>query len=231
MTDYLAKLFGIDTRSRAMVDTTTRDLSAQAAFTNRTAIAIERVIPMLLSRIDSHISGQDPMVYDYASGRLVKAADTISSYEHSMRDLVGKMGESANVFMNRASSYNFKTDAKAKHFRNYAYKYLQKQAEGNGFINPYQSKEDFMKSMPSAGAAGDDNLYYNLIYGILSNMPRDQLMQFGTDINEARRIRDRRSHETNKDLRENGLISAWGGLLDDRQMYKISSATMESPND
>lgn len=223
--DLIAGMFGVTPRSRASIDTAYENPVKQAAFTSKTARAIEEVIPMWLARIDSHISGGPLMVYNYKTGKLENAGRVVSTYEHSTRDLVGRMGESASEIMDRAGMYKFSNSDEQKKFLDFVYRYLQKQGEENRFINPYQSAADFKQTMPDTDSR---DLYYNLLTGILTTMPRDKIMQASRDILNARQSRDKNTYTTNNDLKDSGLIAAWSGFMDQALQSRITSESVKT---
>lgn len=225
LSDALLGFLGIDTRSRATIDTEYENPLAAASFTTKTTRAIEEVIPMWLARIDSHISGQPLMVYNYSTGKLERARDIIASGERSSRDLVGRMGDGAREIINRAGAYNFKTDDEKDKFVDFVYKFIQKQASESNFINPYQSKEDFLDMMPMTDTINQRNKYYNLLMGIMKAMPRDQLISLSNEIMGARHSRDRDNFSLNENLKSNGTIAAWSFMNQD-MIDRISSKAM-----
>lgn len=217
--DMMLGMFGIAPRSKSYIETSYENPIQQAAITSKTTRAIEEVIPMWLARIDSHISGGPLMVYNYKTGKLENAGRVLASYEHSTKDLVGRMGDSAYEILDRAAMYKFDNNDEQKKFLDFVYRYLQKQGEENRFINPW-SAEDLKRSMPSTSNADQ---YFNLLSGILTTMPRDKIMQASRDIYYARQSRDRNTYNTNNDLRESGLIAAWSGFMDEALKNRISS--------
>lgn len=224
--DLLLGVLGVDTRSRSSIDTEYENPLSAANFTSKTTRAIEEVIPMWLARIDSHISGQPLMVYNYATGKLEKATDIVRSGERSARDLVGGMNDGAREIMARAGQYRFRNDKEQQDFKDYTYRFLQKQASESGFINPYLKKEDFMDMMPSTnGNSRMAEKYYSLLMGILRNMPEDKLMSLSSEIMSSRSSRDRTNYNLNERLKSDGTIAAWS-FMDPEIVDKISSGVI-----
>lgn len=211
--DMILGLFGVKQTSRSYIDTEIRNVNAQATFTRRTATAIETVIPTLLAQINASISGQPAMVFNYQTGKFERARDVIYNTQRKANDLVGNM-PTAQKAIDMAGLYQFKTSKERERFQDYMYRFFQERAssENNRFINPYEDKRTFMDKMP------DDRkqeYYYKLMMGILKNMERSDLQALSTEMFDARRSRDQRHVSLNNDLRDNGLIAAFSGMLED----------------
>lgn len=225
--DVIASLFGVKQRSRTSIDTAIRNVNEQATFTRRTATAIETVIPSLLAQINSSISGQPYMVYNYQTGKFERARDVIYNTNRRAQDLVGNMGSARKAF-DMADRYRFRSDKEREDFQNYMYQFFQERAndENDRFINPFEDKRSFMKKMPDSD---NQEYYYNLLMGIFKNMERRDLQQMSSDIFESRRMRDRQNTELNNELRDNGLIAAFNGLaMDDTTQYRLRGAARKT---
>ena len=240
--DALMGIFGIEQKSQTSLSPERDDYLKAAKFTDKTTRAIEEVIPMLLSKIDSSLTGGPLMVYDYKRGKFVKAASVIADAEYNARDLAGKGGETTWKMMGRASKYRFRTTQDAEQFQQYMYTFLQKMAEESRFIDKNMSKTDFMKMMPSVknvtaeevtrygGYAKWNNdikqsQYADMILAILKNMDSSDLQEMSRNMISARAGRDRAVFDINKSNEETGLGAAWSGLLDASLQEAITDAT------
>lgn len=240
--DALMGIFGIEQKSSSSLSPEREDYLKAAKFTDKTTRAIEEVIPMLLSKIDSSLTGGPLMVYDYKRGKFVKAASVIADAEYNARDLAGKGGETTWKMMGRASKYKFRTTQDAEQFQQYMYTFLQKMAEESRFIDKNMSKTDFMKMMPSVknvtaeevtrygGYAKWNNdikqsQYADMILAILKNMDSADLQEMSRNMISARAGRDRAVFDINKSNEETGLGAAWSGLLDASLQEAITDAT------
>ena len=227
LSDLIAGLFGVRQRSRTSIETNIEDFNKQVPFTRKTATAIEVVIPSLLSQINSSISGQPMMTFDYKAGKFRRTRDVIAETYHSAHDLVGSMS-TANKIINMGGEYNFKTTEEREKFQNYLYRFFQERASDSksGFINPNMKKEDFMETMPDSSKK---ELYYSLLMGLLNSMERSDLMSLSQEMFSARSDRDKRNFNINNELRENGLIAAFSELgLDSSGMWNLEKASMKS---
>ena len=209
--DMILGMLAPNERSRRTIDLTRGDYLKQVPFTRKTATAIEEVIPMLLSRINANISGGPLLVYDYKNGTFKNSAKVIAEAERSVYDLAGRSGTAYSSMMGRANQYKFRTDKEADEFKDYIHKYLQDAAAKGTFINPYQKEEDFKASMPDSSK---QDMYYNLMMGILKSMSKSDLQQMSRELLDARESRDSNVDTLNESLRNSGLLAAWSGLMD-----------------
>lgn len=209
--DMILGMLAPNERSRKTIDLTRGDYLKQVPFTRKTATAIEEVIPMLLSRINANISGGPLLVYDYKNGTFRNSSKVIAEAERSVYDLAGRSGTAYSAMMSRANRYKFRTDKEADEFKDYIHKYLQDAAAKGTFINPYQKEEDFKASMPDSSK---QDMYYNLMMGILKSMSKSDLQQMSRELLDARESRDRNVDTLNESLRNSGLLAAWSGLMD-----------------
>ena len=209
--DMILGMLAPNERSRRTIDLTRGDYLKQVPFTRKTATAIEEVIPMLLSRINANISGGPLLVYDYKNGTFKNSSKVIAEAERSVYDLAGRSGTAYSTMMGRANRYKFRTDKEADEFKDYIHKYLQDAAAKGTFINPYQKEEDFKASMPDSSK---QDMYYNLMMGILKSMSKSDLQQMSRELLDARESRDSNVDTLNESLRNSGLLAAWSGLMD-----------------
>lgn len=209
--DMILGMLAPNERSRRTIDLNRGDYLKQVPFTRKTATAIEEVIPMLLSRINANISGGPLLVYDYKNGTFKNSSKVIAEAERSVYDLAGRSGTAYSSMMGRANQYKFRTDKEADEFKDYIHKYLQDAAAKGTFINPYQKEEDFKASMPDSSK---QDMYYNLMMGILKSMSKSDLQQMSRELLDARESRDSNVDTLNESLRNSGLLAAWSGLMD-----------------
>lgn len=209
--DMILGMLAPNERSRRTIDLTRGDYLKQVPFTRKTATAIEEVIPMLLSRINANISGGPLLVYDYKNGTFKNSAKVIAEAERSVYDLAGRSGTAYSAMISRANQYKFRTNKEADEFKDYIHKYLQDAAAKGTFINPYQKEEDFKASMPDSSK---QDMYYNLMMGILKSMSKSDLQQMSRELLDARESRDNNVDTLNESLRNSGLLAAWSGLMD-----------------
>lgn len=224
--DSILGMFGIKSRSRSSIETRVEDINAQAAFTNRTAIAVEQVIPTLLSKINSSISGEPLLSYDYKAGKFKNTREVFSEYTRRSKDLVGSMSI-AQDFMNLAGTMNFKSNKDRKEFQDYLYQFFQGVASSssNRFINPFMSENEFKKMMPNSS---NKDYYYKLMMAMFNAFDRSDLMELSSEILDARATRDKRNFDIHNELRDTGLMQAFSGILGKDLMTSIEKSTMET---
>lgn len=248
--DTILGIFGVTERARSGIDITGRNLSEQAAFTNRTAKAVEQVIPMWLSRIYSAISGDPLQIFDYGTGRFSRVTEVVGRETHNAYDLAGRMGEGYAEMERRASSMHFINADMDRDFRDYLYQWMQHQAERNIFVNPFKDEKEFLRDAPDTmdnveldrlmkGATSRKELYNTVIQGMLRAMVEDdkasdnsraKILAMGADINRARAARTRANVDLNNQLSEHGLQMAFSGVLDRDLQYNLERAARGSRN-
>ena len=218
ISDFIFGLLGSNVRSRHGIDTTLKNPTGQAVLTNKTVHAVEQVIPMWLSRIYSAVSGDPVSMYDYSTGKLMKATEVYAKEHHTSNDLVGRMGSAASNFQRRGESVRFKDPKMDEDFRQYMYLWMQKQAEDNNFIDPRKftrgnaaTREQFLEQMPDSP---NKDIYASVISSILQKMPRHEQMMLANEIASARTARNRASATRNNELATSGLGIIFSGMLD-----------------
>ena len=226
--DMILGMLAPNERSRSSIKLARDDYLKQVPFTRKTATAIEEVIPMLLSKINSSIAGGPLVVYDYRNGKFKNAGKVIAESERSAHDLAGRSGEAYSMMMGRASQYKFKTTKESDEFKDYIHKYLQNAADKGIFINPYQSEDDFKRTMPDSSK---QDLYYNLMMGMLKSMKKSDLQQMSRELLDARESRDNNADSLNESLRNSGLLAAWSGLMDPKLQKTITNKSRGARTD
>lgn len=207
--DLLAGIFGVQPKAGGSLDLTPRNMLEKAEFTNKTATAIEKVIPMWLSKIYSGITGKEERTWNYTKGELFSVNKVIADSSHDVSDYVGRMGSSSRNFINRATNkdaFEFIDPDMEKDFENYLYRFLQKAAEDGSFLNYNMPAKDFKEMMPDDP---NKDLYYRMIVATLSHMPRNEIMALNSEINKSRFNQRQTSERISKDLRESGLDVAY----------------------
>lgn len=204
LTDLLAGIFGVQSKNDAYLDLSPAKVNDRAVFTNRTAAAIEKVIPMWLSKIYSAVSGDPLQMYDYTRGEIASVNETIANVYHSTNDLAGRMGEGARIFMNRAlddRAFKWVDPREREKFENYLYRFLQDAAKDGRMINPYA--EGGIKDLLPYDM--NSRLYAPLIEATLKHMPRSELMSLNREINDSRRSLSSATRLKATSLKESGL--------------------------
>ena len=235
---YAAKFLGVESKSRTYIDTARANINAQAVFTTKFTTAVEEVIPMWLSRIDSHLTGAPLMVYDYRYGKLVSAASVVADTTKQTSSLGNKMSESMrNIQESASKNITFQTRSERERFNDYLYAYLQSSAENSNFVDPFKDKEEFLRFMPSKYTTDDDSdKFYEYLVKSLKGLNPTDLTKISSDIIAAHRSRTRATEYANKDLFNNGTIAAYAGFLDPDlvgtiQDYSKNSSKYLTPED
>lgn len=223
--DLLAGIFGVQPKKASSLDLRPQNILEKATFTNKTATAIEEVMPMWLSKIYSAISGSPLSMYNYSTGEVQTVAKIVADTHHKANDLVGRMGSGARTFMDRATDRNafqFEDPEMEKKWESYLYRFMQKAAEEGRLINHKKSREDFMDMMPD-----DENkdLWYRMITATISHMPRSELMSMNAEISRARSAQVQSNANLVKDIKASGL-GITQSMLDPRLKDSLEEKTM-----
>lgn len=211
--DMIFGLIGVEQSSTNRIKTDIEDYKSSAVWTNKTVRAIEEVIPMLLSKIESNLSGNHMMVYDYKEGKFVRAADVVAKNAYAAHDLVSHGGSTSHNIIKRADAYLWSTSEEKDKFNKYVYDFLQKIAEDSTFINPRKmSQQDFKKVMP--GTDSEKDKYFDKLYAIIKKLPNEDILEMNSNLLNGRQARERGVHNMNMSNLDTGLVAAWSGLLD-----------------
>lgn len=228
--DMLMGLLAPSQESKTGISTRNSDYLKAAQITNKTVRAIEEVIPMWLSRIDSHLTGGPMMIYDYERGQLVNAGKVIAENERYNRN-IAKNIDGYYETVSRAKNYKFKNENDQKAFLDFVYRFFQNAGENDKFINPWGDMKDLMRDMD----VPEGSNYDNMLMAILRNLNPDQskvkgfnkaaVLQMNSSIANARRRRNDTNFRVNRDLAESGLIGAWS-FMDETSRNTIINKAM-----
>ena len=239
ISDMLFGLFGVEQKSANRIYTERDEYLKAAKFTDKTTRAIEEVIPTLLAKIDSSLTGGPLMIYDYKQGKFVKATSIVARTMYEANDLAGRGGETTWKIIERARKMPFKTQEDSDNFQKYVYDFLQKIAEESRFIGKNTSQADFMKMMPDVSvdvnsaeyarnhwtAEEKKASYYRRLKAIYDNLDDKDLIAISKNMLDARARRDRDVFDLNQSIHDTGRGAAFSGLLDSTLQDLIESKT------
>lgn len=229
--DMLAGIFAPENRSNSTIRTNNDNYLKPAQITGKTIRAIEEVIPMWLARIDSHLSGEPMMIYDYKDGKLKNAGGVLAKNERDVKNLATNIDGYYDI-IGRAEKYKFNNDKEKEKFLDFVYRYFQKAGEDNKFVNPYGSRKDFMEGFEDIP---EESGYYERLVAILRNLNPEQSkvkgfaksanLALNASIRDARASRDRNTYNTQENLENSGLLAAWS-FIPDSERKKIAERIM-----
>lgn len=229
--DMLAGIFAPENRSNSTIRTNNDNYLKPAQITGKTIRAIEEVIPMWLARIDSHLSGEPMMVYDYKDGKLKSAGGVLAKNERDVKNLATNIDGYYDI-IGRAEKYKFNNDKEKEKFLDFVYRYFQKAGEDNKFVNPYGSRKDFMEGFEDIP---EESGYYERLVAILQNLNPEQSkvkgfaksanLALNASIRDARASRDRNTYNTQENLENSGLLAAWS-FIPESERKKITERVM-----
>lgn len=229
--DMLAGIFAPENRSNSTIRTNNDNYLKPAQITGKTIRAIEEVIPMWLARIDSHLSGEPMMIYDYKDGKLKSAGGVLAKNERDVKNLATNIDGYYDI-IGRAEKYKFNNNKEKEKFLDFVYRYFQKAGEDNKFVNPYGSRKDFMEGFEDIP---EESGYYERLVAILRNLNPEQSkvkgfaksanLALNASIRDARASRDRNTYNTQENLENSGLLAAWS-FIPESERKKITERIM-----
>ena len=178
----IGKIFGIDTSMKTSIDSSQYNKGA-TQWNGKSEKALQYVIPTLLSKILSAVSGLEENAFDYNSGKFVG----VTSVERSFKDTI------------KSASKNAGGDARKqidKWSDQYRYSDYRDQKQYKDDINKFfdfffkkgitfdHNKKDYEYYSDMGLDISEDN--YNLIRAMFKSLPRKTQMQFGKSILEGR---------------------------------------------
>ena len=226
--DWLFNLLGVSNTSKSEINTMTQNMTDRAVFSNKTVRAIEEVIPMWLSRIDSHITGGPLQVFDYRSGRLVRADKVVAESGIRARNLSTNLGEAGNKLIKRGERINLGTAKQSEDFRDFLNLYLQRAAESDSFAEP--GSEEFNRLINSINFSkgratpAEMEIYRRVLTQLLRTMPRNERMAMDASLSGAHAARRRNVQYESQFLADSGLRGAFSFMSDIERKNLISEA-------
>lgn len=225
MVDFVKGLLGYDEKSRKYIDQSMRNVTAPAVFTNKSAKALEEVIPALLSQIHTDLTGDSLKAFNYGTGQFDKVLDIIAQQSYSANDLANRMGAAASELIDMTKAVKFSDVEMEKRFDQFRYQFLQKAAEDNRFLDPYQDRDKFREAGPRASSINETELFSDIMQRALMNMGQAGLENLSAEIIDARRSRNSANASINNNLRDNGQMIAFSGLIDRALQNEVESKT------
>lgn len=205
----ISKYFGINDRYRTGYDASKYNKEA-ASWNGKDSKALTVVIPTLLSKIYSAVSGEDELRYDYSSGKFVKTKSISKKWKDSMKsDAKSAGGELFSQVQSRINDMDFGGDEKAK-------KQLQKDLEAIMDYNLRNMKtfnpNDRSLDATTYGLKGDNSDYnLKLIAEIIKSLPNSEKLQM-KQAKDLLRVKDSRAREMSQ-IEEEG-DSIFNALFD-----------------
>lgn len=222
---FLARIFGLQSRKEGFIDPS-RYNKDRVDFTGKVAKAITEVMPSQLSKIISLLSGEPMKLYDYDSGKFVKADKAFAETSRRQNDLVGDMYETRNAFLTRINASNFKvSEDERRALRDAAYRFMSGAANDQAFISRNLTEDQFNQLTFSPY----DVDQRKILYSILRSMSHEELNTFNREIMNARANNKGRIDNIQKGLESSGLLALYNGMaMSSEQQRRIADRVLES---
>ena len=222
---FLARIFGLQSRKEGFIDPS-RYNKDKVDFTGKVAKAITEVMPSQLSKIISLLSGEPMKLYDYDSGKFVRADRAFAETSRRQNDLVGDMYETRNAFLTRINASNFRvSDDERRGLRDAAYRFMSGAANDQAFITNNMTEDQFNQLSFSPY----DVDQRRILYSIIRSMSHEELNTFNREIMNARANNKGRIDNIQRNLESSGLLALYNGMaMSPKQQRRIADRVLES---
>lgn len=223
----IGKYFGINDSYRTGYDSSKYNKEA-TSWSGKDSKALTVVIPTLLGKIYSAVSGEDELRFDYSSGKFIKTKSIAKRWKESMKsDAKSAGGELFSQVQSRIDQIDFGGDEKAK-------KQLQKDLESIMKYNLENMKtfnpRDVNLDARTYGLSGNNSDYnVKLIAEIIKSLPKTEQLQM-KQAKDLLRIKDSRAREM--DQLESQGDSIFNALFDgslDKSNKSGNKSSKKSP--
>lgn len=186
----IGRLFGLQDKNKTTLDTSKYN-KGPVPFDGVTKKAIVEVIPALLAKIESAITGRDEKVFDYESGKWTTGSAIIKNLKEKKRSIVRNATGDVRSFINSA--------ADRVGFANYDEKKLFDE-ELETFLTAIYNKGGFynVRNPGKAIDYGISDKNFKRFNALWKNMPREVQMALGGQVQSSRNSTTRQFEEMEK---------------------------------
>lgn len=179
----LGNIFGVDISNSRRVSTSKYNKDA-VAWNGKDHKALTEVIPTLLNKIYSSISGTKEMRYDYNEGKFVSLKDIKKSYNRRKSRYVSDANDTIMPYLeNMINQMNFSSTDRQKEFVSHLETILKENFKKGQYFNP----NDKSISAKTYGLKGDHAEYdVQLIRRLMAKIPKSKQLLNNTDFFQAR---------------------------------------------
>lgn len=179
----LGNIFGVDISNSRRVSTSKYNKDA-VAWNGKDHKALTEVIPTLLNKIYSSISGTKEMRYDYNEGKFVSLKDIKKSYNRKKSRYVSDANDTIMPYLeNMINQMNFSSTDRQKEFVSHLETILKENFKKGQYFNP----NDKSISAKTYGLKGDHAEYdVQLIRRLMAKIPKSKQLLNNTDFFQAR---------------------------------------------
>lgn len=180
----LGNIFGVDLKTKNSLDTSIYNKDA-IPWSGKDHKALTEVIPTLLSKIYSSVSGTEETRYNYESGKFISMKKIKSSFESQKNRYVRRANDTVIPYLNdMISSIDFGNTKRQQEFLQNLESILKQNFKNMEYFNP----NDRSKSAKSYGLKGSNAEYdLELIRRLYSQIPKNKQLRNQQDLLEAQR--------------------------------------------
>ena len=184
ITNLLGNIFGIDLSVKKGINTSSYNKDT-VPWNGKDHKALTEVIPTLLSKIYSSLSGTDELRYNFETGKFTSIKTIKSEYNKGRDRYVSKANDTIMPYLNNAiSSIDFGSTERQKEFVKNLEKILRQNFKNMEYFNP-NDRSKSAKSYGLKGANAERDL--ELIRRIYSQIPKNKQLKNQQDLLEAQR--------------------------------------------
>ena len=182
ITNLLGNIFGIDLSVKKGINTSSYNKDT-VPWNGKDHKALTEVIPTLLSKIYSSLSGTDELRYNFETGKFTSIKTIKSEYNKGRDRYVSKANDTIMPYLNNAiSSIDFGSTERQKEFVKNLEKILRQNFKNMEYFNP-NDRSKSAKSYGLKGANAERDL--ELIRRIYSQIPKNKQLKNQQDLLEA----------------------------------------------
>ena len=180
----LGNIFGVDLSTKSKLDTSIYNKDA-TTWTGKDHKALTEVIPTLLNKIYSSMSGTDEMRYDYESGKFISMKKIKSQFNKNKNKYIAQANDTVMPYLNEMiSSIDFGSTDRKKEFLKNLESILKQNFKNMEYFNP----NDRSKSAKSYGLKGSNAEYdLELIRRLYAQIPKNKQLKNQYDLLEAQK--------------------------------------------
>ncbi len=186
----IGRLFGLQDKNKTTLDTSKYN-KGPVPFDGVTKKAIVEVIPALLAKIESAITGRDEKVFDYESGKWTTGSSILKNLKERKKSSVRNATGDVRTFINSAANrVGFANYDEKKLFDEELETFLTAIYNNGGFYN--------VRNPGKALDYGISDKNFKRFNALWKNMPREVQMALGGQVQSSRNSTTRQFEEMEK---------------------------------
>lgn len=211
----LGKIFGVSNKVKSSLDTSNY-LKGPVPFDGITRKSIIEVIPFYLRQIAAATTGQEEVVYDYKSGRFIKAKTVQDSFkslkESAVRNGTSDIRGKAVEYIKDKSPVKFESLDQEKKFYDDLDRIMTRIYNDGGYLNSKTDRVDFSNKT----GASEENVRI-FLDSIWPNLKRSDKMKMANNVMGARTSMTRNMEDMERDG-----YSVYNALFNDSKNFALN---------